>query len=59
VSGAPAGTMSFAMVFVDTTIINASMTDQRGYHSAIWDIPATGDGASRKSSRGRDDPRAQ
>ena len=40
-SGAPAGTMSFAMVFVDTTIINASMTDARGYHSAIWDIPAS------------------
>ena len=29
------------MVFVDTTIINANMTDSRGYHSAIWDIPAT------------------
>jgi Raf kinase inhibitor-like YbhB/YbcL family protein len=40
-SGAPPGTMSFAMVFVDTTIINANMTDSRGYHSAIWDIPAT------------------
>jgi Raf kinase inhibitor-like YbhB/YbcL family protein len=40
-SGAPAGTMSFAMVFVDTTIINASMTDSRGYHSAIWDMPAS------------------
>lgn len=40
-SGAPAGTMSFAMVFVDTTIINANMMDTRGYHSAIWDIPAT------------------
>ena len=40
-SGAPAGTMSFAMVFVDTTIIDANMTDARGYHSAIWDIPAS------------------
>jgi Raf kinase inhibitor-like YbhB/YbcL family protein len=40
-SGAPAGTMSFAMVFVDTTIINANMADTRGYHSAIWDIPAS------------------
>jgi phosphatidylethanolamine-binding protein (PEBP) family uncharacterized protein len=40
-SGAPPGTMSFAMVFVDTTIINANMTDTRGYHSAIWDIPAS------------------
>ena len=29
------------MVFVDTTIINANMTDTRGYHSAIWDIPAS------------------
>jgi Raf kinase inhibitor-like YbhB/YbcL family protein len=40
-AGAPAGTMSFAMVFVDTTIIDANMTDSRGYHSAIWDIPAS------------------
>jgi Raf kinase inhibitor-like YbhB/YbcL family protein len=40
-TGAPAGTMSFAMVFVDTTIINANMTDSRGYHSAIWDMPAS------------------
>jgi phosphatidylethanolamine-binding protein (PEBP) family uncharacterized protein len=40
-TGAPAGTMSFAMVFVDTTIINANMMDTRGYHSAIWDIPAS------------------
>jgi Raf kinase inhibitor-like YbhB/YbcL family protein len=40
-TGAPSGTMSFAMVFVDTTIINASMTDSRGYHSAIWDMPAS------------------
>ncbi|HEX6272313.1 MAG TPA: YbhB/YbcL family Raf kinase inhibitor-like protein [Polyangiaceae bacterium] len=40
-SGVPAGTMSFAMVFVDTTIIDANMMDQRGYHSAIWDMPAS------------------
>jgi Raf kinase inhibitor-like YbhB/YbcL family protein len=40
-SGAPAGTMSFAMVFLDTTILDANPTDQRGFHSAIWDIPAS------------------
>ena len=39
-SGTPAGTMSFAIVFVDTTILDANIDDQRGYHSAIWDIPA-------------------
>jgi phosphatidylethanolamine-binding protein (PEBP) family uncharacterized protein len=37
-SGAPAGTMSFAITFIDTTIgENSSM----GQHWAIWNIPAT------------------
>lgn len=40
-SNAPAGTMSFAMVFLDTTILDENPTDQRGFHSAIWDIPAS------------------
>ena len=34
-TGAPAGTMSFAIVFVDTTMLPAAT----GFHSAIWDIP--------------------
>jgi hypothetical protein len=33
----PSGTMSFAMVFIDTTLVPMA----QGYHSAIWDIPAT------------------
>ncbi|HEY3496400.1 MAG TPA: YbhB/YbcL family Raf kinase inhibitor-like protein [Polyangiaceae bacterium] len=40
-SGVPAGTMSFAMLFVDTTIIVPMPTSAMGYHSAIWDIPAS------------------
>jgi phosphatidylethanolamine-binding protein (PEBP) family uncharacterized protein len=40
-TGAPAGTMSFAMVFVDTTILDVDDTDTRGWHSAIWDMPAS------------------
>ena len=36
----PAGTMSFAITFLDTTLINAGM-DQYGNHWAIWNIPAT------------------
>jgi phosphatidylethanolamine-binding protein (PEBP) family uncharacterized protein len=37
-SGAPAGTMSFAITFIDTTI-GANM--QMGQHWAMWNIPAT------------------
>jgi phosphatidylethanolamine-binding protein (PEBP) family uncharacterized protein len=37
-SGAPAGTMSFAITFIDTTQ-GANMAT--GQHWAIWDIPAT------------------
>jgi phosphatidylethanolamine-binding protein (PEBP) family uncharacterized protein len=40
-TGAPAGTMSFAIVFVDTTLINMTPPNNNGFHSAIWDIPAT------------------
>ena len=36
-TGAPAGTMSFAITFVDATMLPAST----GFHSAIWDIPGT------------------
>jgi phosphatidylethanolamine-binding protein (PEBP) family uncharacterized protein len=34
-TGAPAGTMSFAIAFVDATMLPAST----GFHSVIWDIP--------------------
>jgi len=37
-SGAPAGTMSFAMTFIDTTLGD---TNPMGQHWAIWNIPAT------------------
>ena len=37
---APAGTMSFAITFLDTTLIDAKM-DSLGNHWAIWNIPAT------------------
>ena len=33
----PAGTMSFAITFIDVTLAPA---DMNGYHYAIWDIPA-------------------
>jgi phosphatidylethanolamine-binding protein (PEBP) family uncharacterized protein len=36
----PAGTMSFAITFLDTTLINAGM-DMLGNHWAIWNIPTT------------------
>ena len=39
-SGAPAGTMSFAITFLDMTLINANMASL-GNHWAIWNIPAT------------------
>ncbi len=37
-SGAPAGTMSFAITFIDTTI---GADKPMGQHWAIWNIPAT------------------
>jgi phosphatidylethanolamine-binding protein (PEBP) family uncharacterized protein len=39
-TGVPAGTMSFAMVFVDTTLIGMTPPNVNGFHSAAWDIPA-------------------
>jgi phosphatidylethanolamine-binding protein (PEBP) family uncharacterized protein len=39
-ANAPSGTMSFAITFLDTTLINAGM-DQYGNHWAMWNIPAT------------------
>lgn len=36
----PAGTMSFAITFLDTTLIDAKM-DSLGNHWAMWNIPAT------------------
>jgi phosphatidylethanolamine-binding protein (PEBP) family uncharacterized protein len=48
-SGAPAGTMSYAIVFKDISLLSETTsttpdTDlniQHGYHWAMWDIPAT------------------
>jgi phosphatidylethanolamine-binding protein (PEBP) family uncharacterized protein len=37
----PAGTMSLAMVFIDTTLTNMQPPNTNGFHSAMWDIPAT------------------
>lgn len=39
-ANAPSGTMSFAITFLDTTLINAGM-DSYGNHWAIWNIPAS------------------
>jgi phosphatidylethanolamine-binding protein (PEBP) family uncharacterized protein len=42
-SGAPAGTMSFAAVFKDISILadGNPATERFGYHWVMWDIPAT------------------
>jgi phosphatidylethanolamine-binding protein (PEBP) family uncharacterized protein len=40
-TGAPAGTMSFAMVFVDTSLIDMTPPNANGFHSAMWNIPGT------------------
>jgi phosphatidylethanolamine-binding protein (PEBP) family uncharacterized protein len=41
-TGAPAGTMSFAITFLDNTLINAGGSSiPLGEHWAIWNIPAT------------------
>lgn len=37
-TGAPAGTMSFAITFIDTTLGD---TNPKGQHWAIWNIPAS------------------
>ena len=37
-SGAPAGTMSFAITFIDRTL--AARGEMNGYHWVIWNIPA-------------------
>jgi len=39
-SGAPSGTMSYAITFLDQTLIDANMA-QLGNHWAIWNIPAS------------------
>jgi phosphatidylethanolamine-binding protein (PEBP) family uncharacterized protein len=40
-TGVPSGTMSFALVFVDTTITegDAGIPLAEGYHYVLWDIP--------------------
>lgn len=45
-SGAPAGTMSFALVFKDISILadNNLATTRLGYHWVMWDIPASATG---------------
>jgi phosphatidylethanolamine-binding protein (PEBP) family uncharacterized protein len=41
-TGVPAGTMSFAIVFKDISLLNdATPNNAHGYHWAMWDIPAT------------------
>ncbi len=38
-SGAPAETQSFAMIMIDKTLVDDGVST--GYHSALWDLPAT------------------
>jgi phosphatidylethanolamine-binding protein (PEBP) family uncharacterized protein len=37
----PAGTQSYAIVFRDVTLTTGATIDERGYHWAIWNIPAS------------------
>ena len=37
----PEGTLSYAIVFRDMTLTTGAMIDERGYHWAIYDIPAS------------------
>ncbi|WP_437679263.1 YbhB/YbcL family Raf kinase inhibitor-like protein [Sorangium sp. So ce131] len=37
----PAGTMSYAILFLDTTLTSMSPPNPNGYHYAIYDIPAS------------------
>ena len=39
-TGAPVGTMSFAVVFKDISLSNDVATERFGYHWVMWDIPA-------------------
>lgn len=39
-TGAPEGTQSFALVFLDTFILDENPTNSMGHHWAIWDIPS-------------------
>ena len=38
-SGAPEGTMSYAMVMIDKTLVDEG--NMLGYHSAFWNVPTT------------------
>jgi Raf kinase inhibitor-like YbhB/YbcL family protein len=38
-SGVPDGTQSFALVMIDKTLVD--MGDTLGYHSAVWNLPAS------------------
>jgi phosphatidylethanolamine-binding protein (PEBP) family uncharacterized protein len=40
-SAGPEGTQSYAIVFRDMTLTTGSMLDERGYHWAIYDVPAS------------------
>jgi phosphatidylethanolamine-binding protein (PEBP) family uncharacterized protein len=40
-TGVPAGAKSFAMVFVDATLVGMTPPNTNGFHSAMWDIPGT------------------
>ena len=40
-STAPAGTLSFAVVFKDISLSNDLATERFGYHWVMWDIPPT------------------
>jgi phosphatidylethanolamine-binding protein (PEBP) family uncharacterized protein len=41
-SGAPEGTVSYALVFRDTTIVSGPPGNRfRGYHYVLWNVPAT------------------
>ncbi len=40
-SAGPAGTQSYAIVFRDVTLTTGTTIDERGYHWAIWNIPAS------------------
>jgi phosphatidylethanolamine-binding protein (PEBP) family uncharacterized protein len=39
-SGAPAGTKSYAITFIDVTLAKKTPPDTRGYHNVIYNIPA-------------------
>jgi phosphatidylethanolamine-binding protein (PEBP) family uncharacterized protein len=40
-SGAPNGTLSFAITFIDTTLASVDPNDSKSQHWAIWNIPAS------------------